>query len=198
MILYTDKNELFECDIKLEGASLKDTNARLILETDKWNLMFYGKVNESGKCKINIDKLKILTEGTIGVMRLEVIAEDSFFVPWTDNFTIKTNKKVFVEVKNNDNDKLINEGKPKVLINNINDTNNVKINNTNTKNINENKINCYKYIITELNKNDINVFNLKTNIDRFKNIINFSMNKYSISDKDGSWVTNKLIEYLGK
>jgi Rieske Fe-S protein len=31
-------------------------------------------------------------------MRLEVIAEDTFFSPWEDSFTVETNKKVTVEV----------------------------------------------------------------------------------------------------
>ena len=32
--LFTDKTELFECDIKLTGASLKNSQARLLIESD--------------------------------------------------------------------------------------------------------------------------------------------------------------------
>jgi hypothetical protein len=40
-ILYTDKQEVFECSISLEGASVKNSQARLIVESD--NLTFYLK-----------------------------------------------------------------------------------------------------------------------------------------------------------
>ena len=40
--LFTDKSELFECDIKLQGASLKKSKARLVVETPDYALMFNG------------------------------------------------------------------------------------------------------------------------------------------------------------
>jgi hypothetical protein len=36
--LFTDKTELFECNIKLEGASLKNSQARLLVESEDLNL----------------------------------------------------------------------------------------------------------------------------------------------------------------
>ncbi len=48
--LFTDKAELFECDIKLEGASLKDSQARLLIESEDLNLNFKGTIDSSGKC----------------------------------------------------------------------------------------------------------------------------------------------------
>ena len=36
--LFTDKTEVFECNIKLEGASLKNSHARLIIESEDVNL----------------------------------------------------------------------------------------------------------------------------------------------------------------
>jgi hypothetical protein len=38
--LFTDKTELFECNVKLEGASLKNSQARLIIESEEINLLF--------------------------------------------------------------------------------------------------------------------------------------------------------------
>ena len=38
--LFTDKSEVFKCNIKLEGASLKNSSARLIIESEDVNLMF--------------------------------------------------------------------------------------------------------------------------------------------------------------
>ena len=36
--LFTDKAELFECDIKIEGASLSNSKARLVVETNDYSL----------------------------------------------------------------------------------------------------------------------------------------------------------------
>ena len=97
--LYTDKIENFKCSIDVEGASLSETDVRLVLQSDKLNLLYEGTIDANGTCNIPIDKLKnILKEGTEGTMRLEVIAEDTFFSPWEDSFTVETNKKVTVEV----------------------------------------------------------------------------------------------------
>ena len=56
--LFTDKTELFECNVKLEGASLKNSQARLIIESEEVNLLFNGKIDSTGKCTIPIKKLK--------------------------------------------------------------------------------------------------------------------------------------------
>ena len=55
--LFTDKAELFECDIKIEGASLSNSTARLVVETNDYSLMFNGSIDSLGKCKIPIKKL---------------------------------------------------------------------------------------------------------------------------------------------
>ena len=56
--LFTDKTELFECDIKLQGASLNKSKARLVVETSEYSLLFNGTINSNGKCEIPIRKLK--------------------------------------------------------------------------------------------------------------------------------------------
>ena len=98
--LFTDKSELFECDIKLEGASLSKSKARLVVETKDYSLLFNGEINSNGKCKIPIRKLKgLIDETSTGNIRLEVIAEDTFFTPWESDFEVDASKKVTVEVK---------------------------------------------------------------------------------------------------
>ena len=98
--LFTDKSELFECDIKLEGASLSKSSARLVVETSDYSLLFKGEINSNGKCEIPIRKLKgLIDENTTGNIRLEVIAEDTFFTPWESDFEVDASKKVTVEVK---------------------------------------------------------------------------------------------------
>jgi len=115
-IVYTDKPKLFECNVKLEGAKIKDTVARLVLESFDYNVMFYGVINEQGDCSIPIKKLKNLMENTTGIMKLEVIAEDTYFTPWTDEFELKTSKTVQVEIKNSDNKSKIVENKKVVSV----------------------------------------------------------------------------------
>jgi len=113
--LFTDKPEIFECDIKIEGSSLSKSTARLVVETNDYSLMFNGKIDSSGKCTIPIKKLKgLIDESAKGNMRLEVIAEDTFFTPWKSNFEINASKTVTVEVKSQSNKKVIKENRIQV------------------------------------------------------------------------------------
>ena len=46
--LFTDKAELFECDIKIEGASLSNSKARLVVETNDYSFIDYYYLTELG------------------------------------------------------------------------------------------------------------------------------------------------------
>jgi len=105
--VYLDQNKTFECDIKIEGADAGKSEARLVLETKDFFITFKGSIQD-GKVKIPVNKLKgIIKENFQGNISLEVIAEDTFFTPWTDTFETDTLRKV--EVSFNDNSKLIKE-----------------------------------------------------------------------------------------
>ena len=119
--LYTDKQETFECDLYLEGADLKDSSARILVETKDLTLLFPGKITKDGNCKVPIKKLKgLLDEKSQGNIKLEVIAEDTLIEPWQSEFVVETSKKVTVEVKSQGNKKPIRESsKPQVKIKNI-------------------------------------------------------------------------------
>ena len=68
--LYTDKTELFECNVSLEGASIKNSKLRAILKFDDKNLMVEGKINSNGKGQIILPKLKnISQDGEVGKMQ---------------------------------------------------------------------------------------------------------------------------------
>ena len=124
--LYTDKQETFECDLFLEGADLKESSARLIVESKDLTLMFKGTIDEKGNCKVPIKKLKgLMSENTTGDIKLEVIAEDTLIEPWQSDFVVETAKKVTVEVKSQTTKPQIKEStKPQVKIKNIkNDSN---------------------------------------------------------------------------
>lgn len=97
--LYTDKANKFNCDIEIEGTSLAKSKVRLVVETNDISYMFNGSIENNGTCEVVIPKTKhFLPEGVRGVMRLEVIADDVYFEPWTSDFEVKTNKKVNVVV----------------------------------------------------------------------------------------------------
>ena len=97
--LYTDKPTKFNCNIEIEGTSLSKSKVRLVVETSDMTYMFNGSLENTGVCEVNIPKTKhFLPEGTIGNMRLEVIADDVFFEPWSSDYVVRTNKKVNVVV----------------------------------------------------------------------------------------------------
>lgn len=97
--LYTDKPNKFNCNIEIEGTSLSKSKVRIVVESDDMTYLFNGKIENNGICEVNIPKTKnFLTEGSKGLMRLEVIADDVYFEPWSSEFTVKTNKKVNVMV----------------------------------------------------------------------------------------------------
>ena len=156
--LFTDKTELFECDIKIEGASLSNSNARLVVETNDYSLMFNGSITSDGKCKIPIRKLKgLIDESSKGNIRLEVIAEDTYFTPWKSEFEIEASKKVTVEVKSQLNKKVMKENKVQV---------------SNVKNqITKTDINHVTNIMKLLVRENINLKNLHLKKDRVNKIV---------------------------
>jgi len=114
--LYTDKQENFECKIYLEGASLEKAKTRILVESSDINLVFDGTIDKNGNCNVPIKKLKgYLKENDTGKMKLEVIAEDTYFEPWESNFLIDTAKKIKVEVKQQ-NKPIIKSSKPKMVV----------------------------------------------------------------------------------
>ena len=62
--------------------------------------MFEGTIDKDGNCKVPIRKLNgLLKEDDSGTMKLEVIAEDTYFLPWESDFEVDTAKKIKVEVR---------------------------------------------------------------------------------------------------
>ncbi len=156
--LFTDKAELFECDIKIEGTSLSKSTARIVVETADYSLMFNGKLTTDGKCTIPIKKLKgLIDENTKGNMRLEVIAEDTYFIPWKSEFEIDASKKVTVEVRSQSNKKVIKENKVQIS--------NVK------QQITQKEVNHVANIMKLLVRENINMKNLHLKKDRLNKIV---------------------------
>lgn len=97
--LYLDKQEIFECEVSVKNASLKNSIARLVIESDGLDLVFKGKIYD-GKCTVPIKKLKgLLDENTKGNIFLEVIVEDTYFKPWISDFIVEEHTSIKVAVK---------------------------------------------------------------------------------------------------
>ena len=178
--LFTDKSELFECDIKLEGASLSKSKARLVVETSDYSLLFNGNISSKGKCEIPIKKLKgLIDEDTTGNIRLEVIAEDTFFTPWESDFEVETSKKVTVEVKTQTTKKPIVEAK-------------VKVKEKPTITEKQHVINLFKLLIKE----DINVDNISFKRNELNNIVATYLQENTVKNTDK--VINGVLKVLEK
>ena len=181
--LFTDKSELFECDIKLEGASLSKSSARLVVETSDYSLLFKGDINSSGKCEIPIRKLKgLIDENTTGNIRLEVIAEDTFFTPWESDFEVDASKKVTVEVKSQTTKKPIVEAKVEVKVKDEKPTITEK----------DHVINLFKLLIKE----DINVDNISFKRNELNNIVATYLKENTV--KNTGKVINGVLKVLEK
>ena len=112
--LYTDKKELFECNVALEGVNVKDSKIRAILKFEDKNLMIEGKIKSGGKGEIVFPKVKGLTDdGQNGTIELEVIAADAYFQPYEEEFQVTVSKRVTVEVLGK------SEQKPKIVVEKI-------------------------------------------------------------------------------
>ena len=181
--LFTDKSELFECDIKLEGASLSKSSARLVVETSDYSLLFKGEINSNGKCEIPIRKLKgLIDENTTGNIRLEVIAEDTYFTPWESDFEVDASKKVTVEVKSQTTKKPIVEAKVKVKVKDEKPTITEK----------QHVINLFKLLIKE----DINVDNISFKRNELNNIVATYLQENTV--KNTNKVINGVLRVLEK
>jgi len=177
--LYTDKQETFECDLFLEGADLKQSSARIVVESKDLTLMFKGTIDEKGNCKVPIKKLKgLMGENTTGDIKLEVIAEDTLIEPWQSDFVVDTAKKVTVEVKSQKQSKpqIKESTKPQVKVKSVKNYTNpinemVKVLIQNDITINEVLQNKKK--IAPILKNYANTINYQGGTSKFiKEVIN--------------------------
>ena len=177
--LYTDKQETFECDLFLEGADLKESSARIVVESKDLTLMFKGTIDDKGNCKVPIKKLKgLMGENTTGDIKLEVIAEDTLIEPWQSDFIVDTAKKVTVEVKSQKQSKpqIKESTKPQVKVKSVKNYTNpinemVKVLIENDITINEVLQNKKK--IAPILKNYANTINYQGGTSKFiKEVIN--------------------------
>lgn len=111
--LYFDKPNRFNCNIEVDGTSISKSKARIVVESGEISYLFNGTIDEKGNCEITIPKTKnFLSENKTGKMRLEVIADDVFFEPWSSEFEVKASKNVQVVIKEQ-----VEEEKTKLRVN---------------------------------------------------------------------------------
>ena len=187
--LFTDKTELFECDINISGASMAKTSARLIVETPELNLLFKGKVDSNGKCVVPIKKLRgLIDESSKGSIKLEVIAEDTYFIPWQSDFEVQQSKKVTVEVvsQNQSKRETIQESTtPNVVVSGIKEE-------AVTLSEKQHIINILKLLIKE----DINLNNLSVKKNKLNKIVAEYVSTNPINEAGN--VINNVVKVLSK
>lgn len=99
--IYLDREETFECEASIKNASYKNSSARLIIESEDINLVFYGNVDKD-TITVPIKSLKkYFTESDTAKIKLEVIVENQLVTPWESELTFDSYNKVEIkEVKN--------------------------------------------------------------------------------------------------
>lgn len=216
MIFYTDKPEIFKCQISVEGASIDDTSVSLVLEGKKWNLVFYGNIDNSGKCSVLVPKLDVLKEGEVGKATLTVIAEDTRFIPYTGDFEVRTSKKVTIEsieISNvSSKNSVLELSKPKIRVENVivgngNQIQKQGINSTIKSSVinvpgvinNTTKTLCLNEIISIIKKNNITYNNFVSKKPLFKKIIIETIKKHNIDYKQNSaWIMKNMLDFFSK
>jgi hypothetical protein len=188
--LFTDKTEIFECDIKLSGASLDKSDVRLVVESKDVNLLFKGKIDSSGKCSVPVKRLSgLLGESITGTLRLEVIADDTFFTPWESEFVVETSKKVTVEVKSQNKNRLIETKKPAIQVANIKNTTPVRVIKESTHIVR---------ILKQLIKEKVTLKNLPKKKNTVNKIIESYIRQNPLTESKQKRIINGIVKVLSK
>jgi hypothetical protein len=99
--IYLDKDETFECEASIKNASYKNSSARLIIESNDINLVFFGSVDKD-TISVPIKSLKkYFTENDKATIKFEVIVVNQLVTPWESEVEFDSYNKVEIkEVKN--------------------------------------------------------------------------------------------------
>ena len=99
--IYVDRDAVFECEASIKNSSYKNAKARLIIESNDVNLVFYGNIDKN-TISVPIKTLnKYFTEKDSAKIKHEVIVENQLVTPWESEVEFETYNKVEIkEVKN--------------------------------------------------------------------------------------------------
>ena len=183
--LFSDVDRKFTCKVDVDGVKLNECSARMIVTSENGpNLFYEGKIDNNGNCEINLKRVKnLLDENSEGKLRLEVIADNTMFIPWESGFIVETKKKVTIEMESKEEvfEPIVEVFKPKVSVTVIDDEP------SNDKLI-ESQI---KILEATIKKNKINE-HTKFNIffERYSDLVK---PKYNLTEKDLSYIKNEII-----
>ena len=111
-----DTPKTFECVVQVDGAPLSETTVRLVIDTKSFALVFPGTIDTDGNVTVEIPKLnKLIPEGKMGPISLEVVVDDTIFYPFNDTYETFNMKSVQIE---DDSIDVKVDGKP-VMNNNV-------------------------------------------------------------------------------
>lgn len=97
LTIFKNKDEVFKCQLNIEGSNEDDAVVRLCLEFDNnKNLFFYGNLQEDGECIINIPKLKEF-DSKQGKLFIEAIADSTYFKLYESEFELKNSVEIKIE-----------------------------------------------------------------------------------------------------
>jgi len=151
-----DQTKNFECNLKIQGASLKKSKINMIIEGDDFDIKLKGTIDSDGQVTIPVKKLKgILDENVKGNMFLEVIADDTYFTPYKTEYLTEVSRKVeVISVNGKSKESLtesesvnVTDSKPKVTISDIKNDDALLIKehvNRINKNITRSNLNIFK------------------------------------------------------
>lgn len=190
--LFTDKPETFQCSITLQGASLSKSKIRLVVESTDLTLLFEGKIDTKGKCSVPIKKLNgLLNESSKGVMKLEVIAEDTYFTPWKSDFIVETSKKLTVEVTSQNKPVIKDINTPQIIVSEVSKPKVESKPLSSKKNI-DHTDNIMKYLIKE----GFTITNLNKRKERLTKILESYQKVYILNDSERSKLISEIINRL--
>ena len=190
--LFTDKPETFQCSITLQGASLSKSKIRLVVESNDLTLLFEGKIDNKGKCSVPKKKLNgLLNESSKGVMKLEVIAEDTYFTPWKSDFIVETSKKLTVEVTSQNKPVIKDINTPQIIVSEVSKPKVESKPLSSKKNI-DHTDNIMKYLIKE----GFTITNLNKRKERLTKILESYQKVYILNDSERSKLISEIINRL--
>lgn len=182
--LYLDKQETFEANIQIDGASSSNSLCRLVVEHNNFSILFEGKI-QNNVVKIPIGSLKnILQEGSTGKLKLEIIADDTFFQPWEQTYEVVLSKKVTAEVF---------QGTPTEKKKPI-----VEVTSIKTSNSSNNELINFELDLNKiLKENNITLYNVNSKIKTVQRLIKeIQTNKYKSIDFSKIPIANLILETL--
>tara|TARA_R110000824_G_scaffold40100_4_gene120487 strand:- start:977 stop:1576 length:600 start_codon:yes stop_codon:yes gene_type:complete len=194
--IYSDKIKEFECKIAVEGASLSNTKARIVLEGKKYNIIYEGSLDSEGWCTVKINPTKHLFEnGETGKAMLEVIADDTYFIPWESQFNVKAEKKVTVEVIESDKTTALNKPSVKATISEKTLKNKPLKNKTlNKKTVTISAVSekLYEHLVS----NRVTQRAIRTRPEKVTKLVGGFMKKYTFNKKSGKEIITKALKKI--